>query len=214
MLGALRQTSDRHDASDWLARAAQVLEEFHLIAWSRNLGLRERFGLEMAWYLQRMPQAQTCVINGAVVRGLDGFCRQLERVLPSAHPLERRIEGPGGVIERLRKRSKEWPIRGDADIVKHRYYVWRDADVLLRAEPETFGRLVDALTGVAAESEYASEDRLLIHRAVFIGGPALDVYAEDPRGQFQRWHSDGDEEPLWVTVSGLKAPPMMRYAIG
>lgn len=214
MVGVVRQLHDRNDASDWLARAAQVLAEFHLIAWSRNLGLRERFGLEMAWYLQRMPQAQTCVINGAIVRDLESFCRQLERGLPGGHPLERSIDGKNGVIECLRRRPRESPIRGDVDIVKHRYYVWRDADVLLRADHELFGRLVDALTGVAAEAEYASEDRLLIHRAVFAGGPALDLYAQEPGGQFQRWLSESAERPLWSVVSGLKAPPMMRYAIG
>src|SRR5262245_39882798 len=117
MLGLMRGTQDRHDASDWLAQAAQVLEEFHLVACSRNLGIRERFGLEMAWYLQRMPQSQTCVINGAIARDLESFCRQLERALPSTTPLERTLDGRGGVIDRLRKRPKELPIRGEADIV-------------------------------------------------------------------------------------------------
>ncbi len=91
--------------------------------------------------------------------------RQLERSLPRAQPIERTVDGRGGVIDRLRKRPKELPIRGEADIVKHRFYVWRDAEVLLRADPALFGQLVDALTGVAAEAEYASDDRLLIHRA-------------------------------------------------
>lgn len=213
MVDMIRGTEDPRDASAWLADAAQVLEEFHLVAWSRNMATRERFGLEMAWYLQRMPQAQTCVINGAIVRDLDSFCRQLERALPSRHPLERSIDSRGGVIDRLRARQRELPIRGEADIIKHRYYVWRDAEVLLRSDAKLFGRLVDALTGVAAEAEFASEDRLLIHRVVFIGGPALDVFADLTDGPFQRWLSEENERPLWSVVSGLRAPPVMRYGL-
>ncbi len=212
-MNAVRSTHTQRGSGDWLASAAAALEEAHLVCWSRNLGLRERFGLEMAWYLQRMPQAQTCVISGGLIRDLDGFCRAVERALPGAGPIARIIDGPGGVIERLRRRPREWTIRGDADIVKHRYYVWRDADMLLRADPDLFAQLVDALTGVAAEAEYASEDRLLIHRAVFVGGPSLDLAAEDPDGPFQRWLSEDGEEPLWRTVSGLQKPPVTRYAI-
>ncbi|MGE0302624.1 MAG: hypothetical protein AB7K52_09070 [Phycisphaerales bacterium] len=213
MVGLIRGTGDRGGASGWLSRAAQALDEHHLVAWSRNLSTRERFGLEMAWFLQRLPQAQTCVINGAIVRDLDSLCRQLERALPRGEPMARSIDGRGGVIDRLRSRSSEAPIRGEADVARHRYYVWRDAEVLLRSDPSLFERVVDAITGVAAEAEFASEDRLLIHRAVFIGGPGLDVHAEREDGPFQRWHSDRNERPLWSVVSGLAAPPVMRYAI-
>lgn len=212
MIQVVRATSSTGTPIEHLAQAASFLEDRHLIAWSRHAPGRERFGLEMAWYLQRMPQSQTCVLAGSAIRDLDGFCRQLAMALPGG-AVAPRIDGPGGVIDRLRQRPREAALRSDAEIVKHQYYVWRDADVLLKADAALFGRLVDALAGVAAEAEYAAEDRLLIHRVLFVGGPALDVYAEDPRGQFQCWASDGQEEPLWRTVTGLATPPVMRYVI-
>lgn len=212
MIQVVKAGASKSPPTEALAQAGQLLEDQHLVAWSRNASHRERFGLEMAWYLQRMPQSQTCVLAGSAICDLDGFCRQLAMALPggAVHP---RIDGPGGVIDRLRQRPRELSTRSDSDIIKHRYYVWRDADVLLHTDAALFGRLVDALAGVAAEAEYAVEDRLVIHRVLFIGGPALGLYAEDPRGQFQCWASDGAEEPLWRTVTGLSVPPMMCYVI-
>ncbi len=214
MVGStVKQFKADHTQAGWLVRAAQHLDEHHLVAWSRNLALRERFGLELAWFLARMTQTQVVVIPGATIRDLDSFCEHLDYALPGNTPLARTIDGPCGVIDRLRHRSKESIIRGDAAIVKRRFYVWRDADVLLRFDPRLFGQIVDALCGVAAEAEYTSEDRLLIHRAVFIGGPALDLYAEDPTGQFRSWLADSRQQPLWRTVTGVTAPPMLRYAL-
>ncbi|MBL8757262.1 MAG: hypothetical protein JNK35_02390 [Phycisphaerae bacterium] len=210
---AISRARERSPSGDWLARAAQALEDTHLACWSANLGLRERFGLEMAWYLQRMPQTQTCVLSGGLIHDLEGFCRALDRALPASTPVARTIDGPGGVIDRLRRRPRERPILGDADIIKHRYYVWRDADMLLRADPDLFGRLADAITGVAAEAEFASEDRLLIHRCVFVGGPSLDAYARDPAGQFQSWFSEHGEEPFWSALSGLPRPNVRALPI-
>lgn len=225
MVARGRHDNGAHDPWAWLAEAAARLEETHLVAWSRNLALRERFGLEMAWYLQRMPQTQTCVLAGATIRDLEGFCRQLDAGLRGGgggaggggRPVRRDLHGRGGVIDRLRQRRRELPILGDVDIVKHRYYVWRDADVLLRADARLFGQIADALMGVAAEAEYADEDRLLIHRVVFVGGPALDAYADDERGQFSRWLSPrcggGRGGRAWVGLTGVEVPPVRRHAI-
>jgi len=54
---------------------------------------------------------------------------------------------------------------------------------------------------------------LLIHRAVFVGGPSLDLYAEHPEGQFQSWVKDEHPEPFWHVVTGLDRPPVLRYQI-
>jgi hypothetical protein len=214
----VRERLSRPDLAESLGSAAQWLEEHHVVAWARNLAARERFGLEMAWYLRRMAQTQTVVLNGTVIRDLDSFCSQLEGQLPGHGRLGRSVDGVNGVVARLRQRTGEGRGEGTdagaAGIVKRRFYIWRDADVLLRNDARLFGRLVDALTGVAAEAEYASEDRLLIHRAVFVGGPALDVYAEDGAGQFQRWLAERGERPLWSVISGLASPPVMRLAVG
>lgn len=202
----------RHEPSEWLAGAAQLLEESHLAAWTPNAPLRERFGLEMAWYLQKVPQARTLVWSGAEVRDLAMFCQEVGTSLGGLR-VEASIDGPHGLLEALRRRPSESRALGDAAIVKHCYYVWRDADALLLADRTVFGRLVDALAGVAAEAEFASEDRLLIHRVLFVGGPALRDYAGDERGQFRRWYAEGKEEPLWSTVSGLASPQVGVYEV-
>lgn len=117
------------------------------------------------------------------------------------------IDGPGGVIDCLRERNA-----GTSDampMAKRRYYLWHDADTLLRRDPATFGAIFDAMAGVAAEAEYASEDLLLIHRAILVGGPALAQYAKNPAGQFQTWLTDTvGSPPLWKVITGLEHPPV------
>jgi len=238
MVGAISQVQAKHNEQDCLVHGAQLLDEHHLVAWSRNLAFRERFGLELAWFLQRLPQTEVVAISGQNIRDIGGLCTEFDHALTAAaahtypgtahtaassvpthhfhhnhRPMAHTIDGDNGLIAHLRLRSPESAIRGDADIIKRRYYVWRDADILLRFDAKLFGQAVDALCGVSAEAEYASEDRLLIHRAVFVGGPALDLYAEDPAGQFRSWLKDSSQQPLWKTISGLKSPPMMRYAL-
>ena len=203
----------RHEPSEWLAAAAAALEESHLAAWTASAPLRERFGLEMTWYLQHLPQTQTVAIHGGGATDLEGLCRQLEPAFPDAGPLERAVEGKRGIIDTLRRRPSESVLLGSAGLVKHRYLVWRDADAMLTSDPALFGRLVDAMVGVAAESEYASEDRLLIQRVLFIGSEPLRTYADDPNGQFRRWLSEGPGEPFWSTVSGITTPPVKRFEI-
>jgi hypothetical protein len=202
----------KHEPSAWLASAAAALEESHLVACSDNPATRERFALEMAWFLRHVHQSQTVELPGAAIRDLPSFCRELERSLPGSGRIGFAFEGDQGIVAALRRRSPEMPSI-DADIIKHRFYVWRDADTLLEADRELFARLVDAITGVAAEAEYADEDRLIIHRVLFTGGPALDAYADDTHSAFSRWLSENDEEPLWATISGLEAPPVARMRL-
>ena len=117
------------------------------------------------------------------------------------------IDGPRGVIDCLRERNA-----GTSDampMAKRRYYLWHNADTLLLRDPATFGAIFDAMAGVAAEAEYASEDLLLIHRAILVGGPALAQYAKNPTGQFQTWLTDtAGSPPLWKVITGLEHPPV------
>jgi hypothetical protein len=205
---------DAERSPTWLEATEVLLGENHVGAWSRNIALRERFALDLARGLHAIPDTSLVIIAGATVHTLDGFCKQLERALPSSSGkrLKRSIDGPGGIVERLNERP------GDlADHTKRRYYLWREADVLLRHDRALFGELVDALAGVAAESEYASEDLLLIHRAIFVGGPSLEVYGRDPKGQFRTWlNKRGHErrgEALWKAISGVEVPPVKVFEI-
>lgn len=195
--------------------ALLLAEEHHIAAWSRNLETRERFGIELVSTLRTILDSQVVVLNGATIHDLDGFCRQFEAQLPInglslTTPMVRSISASGGVLDRVRERPQD---EGAPNHLKRRYYVWRDADVLLRTDARLFGALVDCVAGAAAEAEYASEDLLLIHRLIMIGGPLLHSYAENTHGQFRAWlrEDDGSEPcspPFWAVVSGLSKPPV------
>lgn len=206
---------------DLVVRAEELLEEHHLVAWGRNMGVRERFTLDLVRHLHAMIDVQTVIISGAGVHDLGGFCTQLERgVCPAykgcggggvggagsgSRTMRRSIDGPNGVCDLMRQRPSDL-----ASHLKMRYYIWRDADVLLRQNARLFSRLVDAMAGVAAESEYASEDLLLIHRVIFVGSPALNDYFNDEKGQFRSWllESPAGSKPLWSVVTGIEKPPV------
>ncbi len=192
----------------WQVEAAQLLEEHHLVAWGHDPRDRARFGTELAEYLRGLGDTQVCVLQGRMIKDIYSFCNCLERAI-GFDRIRRTVDKDGGIVGALRRRLT--PSGGRP--IKRRYYIWQDAHVLLRADHRLFGRLVDAIAGVAAEAEYASEDMLLLQRAVFVGTPSLDVYAEDPQGQFRSWWMEEREEPLWRVVSGVEAPPFLRYRI-
>lgn len=198
-------------AAPWPLEVLQLLEEHHLCAWAHAPDRRRKFGVGLAWHLSSLDDTQVVLLDGAKISDLGTFCAQLEGAIGLPR-VERRIDTPGGVVGTLRRRFT--PRGAGRRPVKRRYYIWLDADNLLRRDHRIFGQLVDAIAGVAAEYEYTNEDLLLLQRAVFIGGPSLDMYAEDPSGQFRSWWSDGGEAPLWRVVTGVDAPRLLRYQIG
>lgn len=177
-------------------------------AWSVAPGRRVRFAVSLAQFLQAQRDTEVCCLYGRHITDLESFCYQLERAIPGPS-LDCRVDGPNGVTALLRTRES-FPGR---PATKFRYYLWHDADILLRRDQALFGRLVDAIAGVAAEAEYASDDMLLLHRAVFVGGSALDDYAKDPTSQFRRWFDDGLGEPFWKVVTDLPKPPFRRFNV-
>jgi hypothetical protein len=195
----------------WPVDVLQLLDEHHLCAWSPSEDRCRQFGVDLAWHLSGLDDTQVCVLEGSRIIDLPTFCAALAASL-GIERLERRIDTPGGVVGTLRRRLQP-AARGSAPI-KRRYYLWLDADVLLRRDPELFGRLVDAIEGVAAEDEYVRQETLLLQRAVFIGRPALNAYAEDPRGQFRRWLGEHDGTPGWGAITGVVAPRLLSYEIG
>jgi hypothetical protein len=194
--------------NDWQADVAQLLDESHMAAWSDSPALRTQFAVSLAHFLGTQRETEVCVFYGKHITDLDSFCHQLERCLPGP-TLDRRIHGPRGAVNLLRNRPS---FRGRIPS-KYRYYIWHDADVLLRHDAKLFGQIVDALTGVAAEAEYVSDDLLLIHRCIYVGGAILDIYGEDPKGQFRSWFADEQPEPFWQVVTGIEAPSFTRYRI-
>lgn len=192
----------------WQPHIAQLLDESHVAASSPAPWQRSTFGIALAEFLRGISDAEVCTLYGRYITNLEAFCVQLERQIHGP-ALERRIDGRRGVTALLRSRD---PIRGRRPS-RFRFYIWHDADVLLRADPRLFGRLVDALAGVAAEAEYASDDLLLLHRTVFLGGPVLDSYAKYEGGQFRSWYDDELGEPFWQVATGLERPPVRTLAI-
>lgn len=195
----------------WRIDAAQLLEEHHLVAWSSRPEQREVFGRELAAHLSRFEDTQVCVLNGAIITDIESLAESLSAELDVGR-ISPTLGGPSGVIESLRHR----PDHNTSPAIKRRFYVWHEADMLLRRDYRLFGRIVDAMAGIAAEAEYACEDLLLLHRAIFVGSSVLDVYAEDPRGQFRRWWAEDAESgdrPFWDVVTGIERPVFLRYRI-
>jgi hypothetical protein len=190
----------------WQVEAAQLLEEHHLVGWAHHPMHRRRFAEDLACSLASMDDTQVCMLPGHAIRDIFSFCNFLERSIRNDR-VRRSIDAKGGIVDALRMVSDR------SGSIKRRYIIWQDADVMLRYDHRLFGRLADAMMGVSAELEYTSEDLLVIQRIVFVGAPSLDVYAEDGRGQFRRWFAENNEEPLWATVTGVKAPRVLRYRI-
>lgn len=189
-------------APHWQADVLQRMDEQHLAAWSGSAGRRLAFAAEFGGFLSRQRDAELCVLYGQSIVDLESLCAQLERSLPGP-ALARRIDGLSGLVAFLRG-------RGSGRRAKFRYYLWHDADVLLRRDEALFGRVVDAIAGVSAEAEFVSDDLLLIHRAVLVGSPALAEYGAREAGQFRSWWDDGLGRPFWAEVTGVPSP---RFAV-
>jgi hypothetical protein len=193
---------------DWQPDVLQLMDEQHLAAWSDSAQRRLLFASSFGQFLSIQRDTELCVLYGQSIVDLDSFCAQLERALPGPG-LDRRIDGARGVVSLLRARTGAAFKRP----AKFRYYLWHDADVLLARDRGLFGRLIDAIAGVAAEAEYVSDDLLLIHRAVLVGSGLLAAYAQQPAGQFCSWYDDGLGEPFWRVVTGVPAPSVLAYEI-
>lgn len=208
-MGALtRHSGSPFTAPDWQAEVTSLLDEHHVVAWSANLRGRLHFASSLSQFLGSLRDAEVFTFYGRFITDLESFCSQAEQAIVGP-TLERRIDGPGGLAALLRSRQTF----RDRVASRYRYYIWHDADVLLRHDRRLFGKLVETIFGVAAEEEYAADDLLLVQRAILVGGPALDLYADDPLGQFHSWFRDEHPEAFWQVATGLERPPVLRYQI-
>jgi hypothetical protein len=197
-------------STGWEAEVVRLLDERHLAAWSSDPDEQVVFSGRLGAFLQGLDGAEVVRVFGSAVVDLEGLCHQLECSIPGEARLRRRVSGPLGLASRLRSRAA-FPGRAS---IRSRYIVWHDVDVLLSSDRGLFGEVLDTIAGVAAESEYASDDLLLLTRAVYIGGPRLAGYAADDTGQLRRWLAQGPAEPFWRVVSGLERPPVLGTSIG
>jgi hypothetical protein len=186
-----------------------MLDEQHVCATGLDERQRERFTIDLGTSLAKFADTVVCTIDGSRIVDLRSLCAQFERALGVGH-IAPGLEVFGGFVDALRRR----PQFEHATAAKRRFIVWHDAHVLLAHDAQLFGRAADAIMGVAAEHEFCSDDVLLIQRAVFVGRPALDMYAENPSGQFSCWFAENGEQPLWQVVTGRVAPSVARWRIG
>lgn len=209
MSALTRQTESPFAIINWQPDVVQLLDEHHLVAISDSPRRRMHFAVALGQFLQGMRDAEVCTLYGRFITNVDSFCYQLEHAI-SGPLVDRRIDGPRGLTSLLRSR----PVYRGRPASKFRFYIWHDADVLLSEDEALFGRLVDAISGVAAEAEYVDDDVLLIHRAVYVGSSLLAQYAAKSTGQFQAWAADSDfDEPFWQVVTGIERPPFTQYLI-
>jgi hypothetical protein len=189
--------------------AASALDERHLVAWAPVRSERDGFATELSSLLGKIEATQVCELDGSGITCLESFRDVLSRAIDVPIRVAA-FDSSGGICEALRVHPSSHEPLG----VKRRYILWHEAHVMLRADPELFGRMVDALVGVAAEGEYIHDDRLLLQRTVFLGSAALDVYSEDPRGQMRSWFSRSPDDSGWGLVTGERSPRVLSWRIG
>lgn len=185
----------------WQPEVLAKLESHHIAAWSMDTGLRTRFGASLQQFLVSQPGTEVCVLHGRSILDLDGLCAQLERLIP-VESLARSVDGPKGLASILRTRTSN----GSRVPTRQRFFLWHDADVLIRQNPMLFEAIAEAIAGVSAELEYAGDAALLIQRCVYIGGDRLASVARDPDSMLNRWADDGPGVPFWSLVTGEESP--------
>lgn len=192
----------------WQLALSQVLEEHHVCAYSDSLTARTSFTVDLVLQLALMDNSQVCVVDGSLTHDVPSFGRELGAAL-GVESGRHALDTVADIVWAMRRRFP----RADQPTVKRRFIVWTEAHDLLRRDASAFSQIADAIMGVAAESEFTSEDLLLLQRVVFVGRTSLDLYGEEATGQFREWIQEGDERPLWSVVSGQEAPRVCRLAI-
>lgn len=189
------------EPSTWQPEVLARLDTHHVVAVTDDARARTRFATSFQRYLNFQPHTEVCVLHGRSILDLEGLCAQLERLLPTDE-LTRSIDGPNGVasILRLQHAPPGHPT------LRNRYFIFHDADVLARLNPELFGEIVEVFAGVAAELEYGPSESALIQRCLYLGGSALAREARRPESRLHTWGEDGPGIPFWSIVTGLDQP--------
>jgi hypothetical protein len=176
------------------------LEESHLVIWAKERALVEHACALCRDALGSIPETQVVELDGRRMTDLGSARQVLDAALPApaGQALRPSFDGPAGILARLR----EPPASLGRTHVKRRYYLWTDADTLLASSPACFSVLVDAIAGVAAEGEYASDDLLLIQRLVVVGGPELAICHANAHGPLRTWRQTSP----WARLTHVPRP--------
>ena len=162
--------------------------------------MRRNFVEQLHEQLESLEDTEILEIDGTSISEIDRFGVALAKGLDL-------VEAPKDV-NGVRTVLREYPHEP-----KHLFFIWRDADVLLEADVDLFGRLVNAFIGSAAERELITLDVLVLQRIVFLGGDKLGAYAEDPEGALATWLVDGDDDPFDEVKKCLSHPPVITYRL-
>lgn len=208
-MGATRSTLVEVKTLSGLQAAwTQLVDEQHLCAYSPDALARSRFvGLAAAGFAA-LERTRVVVLRGSAISDLYSLCAQLESGL-GLERLRRAFAGRAGIIDALRDSS----VLLEPKPLRRRFIIWDDAHVLLKADAALFGRVADALMGVSAEWEFTPGRSLLLQRVLFVGTPALEMYALDPGAQFCCWRARPGRVSYWARVSGRGRPSVGRYPI-
>lgn len=185
----------------WQADTQALLAEAHVAAWSDDAHARQRFASSLHHFLASQPDTEVWSIGGGAIDSVSSLCRQVGMCYPLG-VIEPRLHGLRGLTDALRQRGSD----AYGCYSRFRYVIWHEADATLNKDPELFGEIVDALTGVAAEFEFASERLLMIQRTVFVGGSGIEAYGKRRGGQFRSWLGHGSGRPFWEVVTGVESP--------
>ncbi len=196
-----RTTGFVFEPSTWQPEMLVRLETHHVAAWSTDSALRTRFGVSLGQFLGAQTGTEVCVLHGRSIFDLEGLCAQLERLIPT-ETLARTVDGPKGLASILRSYGGGHPRTS----IRQRFFLWHDADVLLRHNPELFGQVAEVIAGVSAELEYTCNGALMIQRCIYIGGHRLAQMARDANSMLNRWADDGPGVPFWSLVTGEESP--------
>ncbi len=195
------------------AEITQLLDEHHLVVLGEPAA-RRRFVRTLGERLASLPETDVVPIRGDRATGLGSFGRELEGALTRA-PESARVPardpapapGADGVADIIAA------LRACPQAAKRQYFLWHDADAMLESDVVLFGRIVNAMLGVAAEREHISPDRLVIQRTIFLGSDKLGAYAEEEHGQFRTWILAGDTTPFWEVASCLDRPKVLTFRL-
>ncbi len=205
----LGQSGFTFEPSTWQPEVLAKMDTHHIVGIADDPRERTRFASTLHRFLSTQPNTEVCILHGRSIFDIEGLCAQLECLIPSDTPLTRTIDGPGGVASFLRKH----PIISGHPPIRRRYFIYHDADILARANPDLFGQIAEVFAGVAGELEFAMGESTLLQRCLYLGGNALENEARSPESRLHTWSSDGPGIPFWSLVTGLDQPPTTLCSI-
>ena len=190
------------EPSTWQPEVLAKMDTHHIVAIADDVRTRTRFASNFQRFLSIQPNTEVCILHGRSILTIEGLCAQLECLIPTDQ-LARTIDGPMGVATLLRKH----PIITGHPPIRRRYFLFHDADVIARANPDLFADIVEVFAGVAGELEFAMGESTFLQRSLYLGGQALEAEARSPDSRLHTWSPENTPGiPFWSLVTGLKQP--------